>query len=344
MKLKKKVLIGVSTRNTPHFLRHFIRSFEMYDPGYPCDLLIVDEGSDNPQQLKLLEKLSKKYMVNVRDSTGRAQGTYEYVRKNYRNQYEYYFLMHNDSAILRSNWLSLIVKRINDESYVEPGLEDYPDIAKMPVGKAGFQGYQYGTLEYYLAPLKFQNTTVRGPYYYGDILLKHMGLEIPPHGVYQLINDDRHLWKNELFSKIDVMWNVEEFRKHKDTDMFKNINEFYNQNFTKIQYLEPKHIYNGNNWEGFQGVSEFMTSLAPARFGYRTHCMLGPGWLQEKVGWTEFWGLEYINHYGSHNFYKRMSLLHKVEEHIFRQTLKNEAALITYDKMVKKETNWVEAL
>jgi len=340
MELKKKVLIGVSTRNTPHFLSHFIRTFEAHDPGYEFDLLLVDEGSDNPKQLKLLEKLSKKYMIDVRDSTGRAQGTYEHVRKNYRNQYEYYFLLHNDSAILRNGWLDLAVKRINDNDYLEPGLEDYPETAKMPVGKMGFQGYMYGTLQHYLVPRLADGSKVRGPYYYGDFLLEQMGLEVP--AVYQLINDDRHLWTNDLFSKIDVMWNIEEFRKQKDTDMFRNIEEFYNNNFTKIQYIQPKEIYHGNNWEGFQGVSEMMTSLAPARFGFRTHCIFGDGWLQEKIGWTEFWGLEYINHYGSHNFYKRMSLLHKLDEMEFRKKLNNEVMLTICDKMVKAETDWVE--
>src|SRR3990167_10822104 len=98
--LKDRVLIGVSTRNTHVFLNHFVRTFENHEPGFPCDLLIVDEGSTNKDQLKLLEILSRKYKVDVRDNTGRAQGTYEHVRKNYVNQYKYYFLMHNDSAIL----------------------------------------------------------------------------------------------------------------------------------------------------------------------------------------------------------------------------------------------------
>src|SRR3990167_6484010 len=88
--MKNKVLIGVSSRNTHFFLSHFIRTFEKHDPGYPCDLLIVDEGSTNVTQLKLLESLSKKYMVRVRSNTGRAQGTYAYVWDNFKD-YEHYF-------------------------------------------------------------------------------------------------------------------------------------------------------------------------------------------------------------------------------------------------------------
>src|SRR3990167_8169085 len=105
--MKNKVLIAVSSRNSHVFLNHFVRTFEQHDPGFPCDLLIVDEGSTNLSQLRSLESLSKKYKIDIRDSTGRAQGTYEHVRKNYRNQYKYYFLMHNDSSILRDNWLKL---------------------------------------------------------------------------------------------------------------------------------------------------------------------------------------------------------------------------------------------
>src|SRR3990167_9842453 len=111
--MKNKVLIGVSSRNTHFFLSHFIRTFEKHDSGYPCDLLIVDEGSTNVTQLKLLDSLSKKYMVRVRSNTGRAQGTYAYVWDNFKD-YEHYFFMHNDSAILRNNWLKLAMDRMND--------------------------------------------------------------------------------------------------------------------------------------------------------------------------------------------------------------------------------------
>lgn len=346
--LKDKVLIAVSTRNTNVFLDHFIRTFEKFDPGYPCDLLIVDEGSTNTSQLRLLERLSKKYMIRIRDNTGRAQGTYEYVRANFKDQYQYYFLMHNDSAILRSNWLKVAVDRMED-NFVELGLEDYPDIAKRPVGKVGFQGYKHSALsagkipEYYLQPKKYRGMDIRGPYPHSETIFQYTGIESPK--VYQLINDDRHLWSNDLFSKIDVFWNIEEFRKRKDTDMFQNINNFYNNStFTKIQYIEPKEVYSGANWEGFQGVSEFMTSLAPYRFGFRTHCVLDEGTLQEEVGWSRFWGLEFLNHYGSHNFYKRMSLLHKIDEGEFRKKLNNEAMLTMCDKIVKAETDWVEKL
>ncbi|MEK6883016.1 MAG: hypothetical protein AABY22_25555, partial [Nanoarchaeota archaeon] len=230
---------------------------------------------------------------------------------------------------------------------IEDGIKDEPDICAMPVGKVGFQGYMHNALghgdsDYYLEPYKKDNQKIRGPYYYADILFNFMGLKLPR--IYQLINDDRHLWKNELFSKIDVMWNIEEFRKLKDTEMFKNINEFYNNNFTKIQHIEPKEIYNGANWEGFQGVSELMSSVSPYRFGFRTHCVLDSGTLQEKVGWTRFWGLEFLNHYGSHNFYKRMSALYNVDEDEFRKKLNNEAMLTACDKIVKAETDWVEKI
>ena len=341
--LQKKVLIAVSSRNTHFFLDHFVKTFERHDPGYACDLLVVDEGSTNQKQLKLLEQLSKKYMVRVRESTGRAQGTYEYVRANFRNQYEYYFLLHNDSSILRNNWLRFAIKSMHDDR-VEPGIEDELDIRKLPVGKVGFQGYMHSTLTgYYLEPLKKNGLKIISAYPYADKLLDFMGLEHPK--IYQLINDDRHLWTNDLFSKIDVFWSIEEFRKRRDTEMFKKINDFYNDPknpFTKIQHIQPIEIYNDANWEGFQGVSELMTTLAPYRFGFRTHCILDNGTLQEQVGWTRFWGCEIILHFGSHNFYKRMSLLHRIDEDEFRKKLNNEPILTACDKIVKAETNWVE--
>src|SRR3990167_1186136 len=342
--LKDRVLIGVSCRNTHVFLNHFVRTFENHDPGFPCDLLIVDEGSTNKDQLKLLETLSKKYKVDIRDSTGRAQGSYEHVRKNYVNQYKYYFLMHNDSAILRDNWLNMAVRRINDDSYVEPCLEDYPDVAEWPVGKVGFQGYLYSTLTgSYLEPLKRNSLKIQSAYPYAGTLLDFMGLKHPK--IYQLINDDRHLWTNDLFSKIDVMWNIEEFRKRKDTEMFRKINDWYNNGtFTKIQHIQPVEIYNGCNWEGFQGVSELMTSLAPFRFGFRTHNIIGDGTLQEEVGWSRFWGNEIVLHFGSHNVYKRLAILFKTSEELVREKCKEKSFLEVCTRLVKEETNWVEEL
>ena len=90
--MKDKVLVGFGTYNAPHFLQHLVESFERYDPGYDCELHIVDNNSDDIRQISLLEKYSKKHFVHTRENLGRAQGSYDFLWQNNKD-FKYYFFM-----------------------------------------------------------------------------------------------------------------------------------------------------------------------------------------------------------------------------------------------------------
>lgn len=326
--MKDKVLVSFASYNAPAFLEHLISSIERYDAGYPFDLLIVNNGSSDPLQLRLLEKYAKKYRVEDRENYGRAQGGYDFAWQNNKD-YKYYFFLHDDSAILRSNWLKVAVDRVEDESY-ESCLPE--SCRHLPVGKAGFQSYQWGD--------KYKYLRTGGPqlFRYMDPIVKFLEIDIPEY--YQHVNDDRYIIKNELLQKMGKVWNIECWKQLElaGDEGFKKVDEWFTVNLPNRSPFHPNERY-GWRYNAFQTMSEFLSDIAPMRYGYRTHNIIGDGYCQEELGWSKFWGLEYINHYGSHNLFKRMALVFKTKEEEVRKRFKDKVFLQICDNIVKKETS-----
>lgn len=341
--LTNKTLVSFCSYNAPQFLEHLMDTIEQHDAGSPFDLLILDNSSTDRKQRELLERYSKKYRIEVRPNYGRAQGGYDHAWQNNKN-YKYYFFMHDDSAVLCDNWLKVAVDRMEEPSLAE-------------IGKVGFQAYEWGD------KYRYTRTGHQQIFHYMDPIAKFLQIEIPE--LYQHVNDDRYLIKNELLQKMGHIWSVEDWKQlelcsqnpcstcgkgmgedpHCSNGYHRNIWSLINQWFE--EYLPNRTLFAPNErygwrYHAFQTVSEFLSDIAPMRYGYRTKCVIGNGYCQEELGWSSFWGLEYINHYGCHNFFKRIAILLGTTEESVRLRCKDKNFLHYCDNIVKRETKYVD--
>ena len=323
--MKDKTLIAFSTYNSPWFLETLVDSFSVYDAGAAHDVLIMDHSSSNPKQLKLLDKYSKNHKVVSRPNLGRAQGGYNFAWQENKD-YSHYLFLHDDSCIIRDNWLKVLIDKMGDKR-LEAGVPE--EVGRLPVGKVGYMAYPWGTNYEYLIEKS------RCLFYYMDPIANILDIKIPKY--YQHISDDKYLIKNGLLQKMDHIWNVESFRQMKDTIQFKEIDKFFEANLPNISPFAPDEIY-GPRYNAFQTVTEFLSDVAPMRYGYRTHCALGDGYYQDGIGWSSFWGHEYICHYGSHNLFKRLAILLNADEDLVRSRFRDKTFLKICNRIIKKET------
>lgn len=311
-------------------------SFARVDPGYPCDLLVLDNSSTDARQLRLLEKYAKSYRVETKPNFGRAQGGYDYAWQNNKD-YKYYFFLHDDSAFIRDNWLKKAVDRMNDKSIEASGMPRNSDTysfftySNWDIGKVGFQGYEWGNKQHYL------RTGYKQIFHYMEPLAEIMGFGIPQF--HQHLNDDRYLIRNELLQEMGHIWNVETWKEMESAgdDEWKRIDEWFVKNGleNKAEFLPSRYGYKYN---AFQTMTEFLSDMAPMRYQYRTHCVTGDGHCQEELGWSKFWGNEYIVHYGDHVVFKRLSQLLRAHEDDVRKRFSDKNFLNIVDSIIKKDT------
>ena len=129
--MKDKILLTVVTRNNPVLLSHLVDSIEKNDAGFPYDLLLLDAESDNIQHLNVLEKLSKRYMVQ-RIADDRVEASYNVAWEQNRD-YKYYLFMHDDCHVERENWLKVFVGRMNS-GHCEEIIKN-THLKALPIGK-----------------------------------------------------------------------------------------------------------------------------------------------------------------------------------------------------------------
>lgn len=339
--MNEKVLVSFSSYNSPVFLEHLVESIEKYDAGYPFDLLILDNSSTDSRQLKALERFAKKYKVEVKPNYGRAQGGYDYAYRNNPN-YAYHFFLHDDSAIIRNNWLKVGIDRINDkslESVIDPyndsnvhlcGIHPFSPMCR--VGKVGYQGYEWGSHTKYFR-------TKRNQIFYYMQWIDCIKDKVPAY--YQHLNDDRLLYTKECLDAIykggDRIYNIEYWKQMENSELWNSIHTWFKEaNLHNEAPFAPNDRY-GSNYNTFQTISEFLNDTNPIRHEFRTHCLLGDGYSQEDLGWSKFWGNEYIVHYGDHVVFKRLSLLFKSPEEQIRAKFKDKSFLTICDNIIKKE-------
>jgi hypothetical protein len=325
--VKEKALVSFSTYNAPSFVKLLIETLNETDAGFPFDLLIYDNSSTDSVHLLQLDKLAKTYDIRTRPNLGRAQGGYAEAF-NSQSDYRYYLFMHDDSFFVRDNWLRVAVDRMHDVSVEHPDLLPYKNY---PVGKIGYQSYEWGTLHHYL------DSTFPAIFRFMDPLNKSV-FHCPKH--FQHINDDRILYTNKALTSFlpPKIWNIEWFRNKEKWSMFQQVNDFFQKNYPGRGFIEPKETYSGADWEGFQTLSEFMNDITPMEHGFRTHNVIGNGYCQEKLGWDSFWGNEYIAHFGSHNVFKRLAIIFNTTEESVRASYKDVNFLRRCVNIIRKET------
>jgi len=334
MQTSDKALVSFSSYNSPHFLEHALETYERIDPGYPCDLLVLDNSNTDLKSLKILEKYSKKYRIETKPNYGRAQGGYQYAWENNKD-YKYHFFLHDDSAFIRNNWLKVAVDRINDQS-MEPDIITFADnpkeIQNLLVGKVGFQAYEWGNKHKYL------RTKYNQIFNYMDPVADILNLKIPQH--YQHINDDKVLYSKECLAAIGSVASIEDWKQKELTKdpIWLLIHQWFKQaGLHNNQPFAPADRY-GENYSTFQTVSEFLNDIGSMLNRFRTHCVIGDGYCQEEEGWTTFRGNEYISHYGDHVVFKRLSLLLNQPEESIRSRFKDRTFLTICDNLIKNDS------
>ena len=305
-------------------------SIEQFDAGSPFKLLIFDNESDNKEHLRLLDNYSKHHMVYRKPNVGRAQGGYQCAWWQNRN-YDHYFFLHDDSFIVRDNWLRVGIEKIQDAS-LEPELAD-KDVEHWPVGKVGYCSYEWGDL------FRYFRTGYPAIFRFLDKLLQTSTLLLDNDLMFQHIADDRILYSNACLTAIERIYNIEQFRDADGSPLLQEINNFFKEYYPGRGYIEPRSRYDKADWEGYQTWCEFMNDIMPMQRGFRTHNLIGNGYCQEELGYQSFWGNEYVAHFGAHNVFKRLADLCHVPENNIRQSYKSLNHLKLYASLIRNETD-----
>lgn len=325
--MKDKVLNVVVTRNHPVFLQHLFNSFQLFDPGYPCEFLIVDNISDSPEQLKVLDKLSKDHRVMIAEND-RVETSFNKAWLENKG-YKYYFFMHDDACANKDNWLKVFVDRLHS-GYVESIIEN-TEFAKLPIGKVGAQSQfwrSYSSVLGYSVQCLFLKGVL-------DILIPGKVPEI-----FKYCDCDRVLISAECLSDTNGIRNLEEFKElqRKDNGTFLKLCDVLNH---YLRYYDegvpPKYKYPpGECWNKFCLTMEMMNSVDPLVKGWRTVGLEGDGFLEEIHGYDGLWGNNYIHHYGSPNFREHMAKVFKTDKEEVRKHFEEKHFLIKMDRMVRE--------
>jgi len=327
--LLNKVLIIYVTRNNPVLLQHSFESFSKYDAGYSYEFLIVDHQSDNPQQLNVLENLSKKHKVVTYDNN-RVEVSFNKAYQENKN-YKYYFFLHDDVSANKDNWLKVFIDRMNS-GYVEKIVEN-TEFAKFPIGRVAAMHQPWRSYSSILG-------------YPVQCLFLEKVLEIMRPGkvpqMFKHCDPDRCLITNECLATTNGIRNLDEFK-----DMFYK-SDMEGLKFGKItkvleEYLPyydegipPKNLYPpGQWWNKLTLTSEFLNSTEPLITGYRTVGLEGDGYLEQIHGYDEPWGNDFIHHFGMPNVKQFLAKVFNGDAEEISKNFNNKVFLLKSDKAIK---------
>jgi hypothetical protein len=292
--MQDKVLVTVVTHNNHVLLEHFVRSLERHDAGYPYELQICDNSSEDKAHLNLLDKFAGKYKITTCEND-RVEGSF---LKSYtwNPGYKYYFFAHDDTFISSNGWLLKYIERLKS-NHVEKQIEN-TEFAKLPVGRVGALHQPWRTWDNMMG-MPIQCLFVR------DFLHG----QFPPHKVVQqfkYVDPERVLYTNECLEKARI-WTVGEFFDLKQNPNLKHIYDLACESLNRYcgypdEGIAPKSKYPpGECWNKITMLTEFMNSVGPLNHGFRSIGLEGDGFMEQIDGFDSPWGHKYIHHYGSAN-------------------------------------------
>lgn len=324
--LKDKVLVVTVTRNNPVMLKHMFESFDKYNPGYPCDFLIIDHESDSKEQLKVLEQLSAKHRV-ITEKNNRVEVSFDVGWK--KNQdYKYYFFTHDDTCANRDNWLKTFVDRL-ESGYVEEIVKQ-THLSHYKIGRVGaishFWRSYTSILGYSVQCLFLQE------------VIKIIRTSVPE--IFKYCDCDRVLVSNQCLVDTNGIRNVQEFMtmKEHDPETYRQLCEVLNKHLQyKDEGIPPKNLYPaGECWNKFCLTAEFMNSIDPLLKGWRTVGLDNDGYLEAIHGHDVPIGHDYIHHYGAPNFKEFIAKKLNTDSKEVAKNLNNKVFLMKCDTLVKK--------
>lgn len=324
--LNAEVLVVVVTRNNPALLENFINSITRYNANYEYKLLIIDHKSDNPEQKKLLDKLSKSYIVSERENN-RVEASFNSAWQENKNHKHYLFL-HDDTAVNRDDWLRVYVERLNN-GHVEEVIK-YHDYAKLPIGKVGSQSQLWRT---YSSILGYPIQCL----FLKDIV-KEIRDTVPE--MFKYTDCDRVFITNECLKATNGIRSVQDFKDLELTspDLFSKLCDILN---SYLQYndegIPPRELYpSGKCWNKFCLTAELLNSVDPLIKGYRTISLEGDGFLENIHGYDELWGHKYLHHFGASNFKQAIAKHLNTDAKEVSKMYNNKAFLIKCNRIVEQ--------
>jgi len=327
--MKDKVLTIIITHNNPALLEHMFESMDKHDPGYDNDILVVDATSDDPNQLKLLDKLSKKNNIRVETCTdNRVEANYNVAWKNNRD-YRYYFFSHDDMRIRVDNWLKAFIARM-DSGYYEESIKN-SHLTKFPIGKVG-AGTQFWR----------DYTNVLGHPVQCLFLKYALGVLRPGKvpEIFKYCDGDRVLISRECIEKTQGFRHVGEFLdlKVEDKEKYNELVEVLNK---YLSYPDigtyPSDLYPaGECWAKFSLLGEFMSSTDPLIEGFRTVGLKDDGYLEQLHGFATPMQHDHITHYGSPNCREFLGKVFGTGREDVKKHFNNKVFLMKCDKVLRE--------
>lgn len=322
--ISDKALVVAVTYNNPVLLKHVFESYKKYDPGYPCDFLVVDHS--NEPYVKLPYEVRE--MVAPND---RVEVSFDLAWRS-NPDYKYYFFVHDDACANRDNWLKVFVDRM-ESGYKESLIEGTSE-GNLPIGRVGSSTQYWRNYNSVLTP---------GNHSVGCQFLR-AGLEVLyPSSIpsmFKYSDNDRVLVSNECLKATDGVFNLGRFKtmEKEQPEKFAEVCEALNKT---LQYpdegVAPKDIYPpGQTWCKLLLLSEFMTSIEALVNGYRIVGLEGDGYLEQIMGYDQLWGHNYIHHYGAPNFKQSIARVMNADVNEIAKQFGNKIFLMKCDQIVQK--------
>lgn len=323
-----KALVVCVTRDNPILLQNTFSSFKKFDPGFPCDFLIVDHESTDIKQLALLKSLSAQGKV-VSYPNNRVEVSFDRAYREHPD-YAYYFFIHDDASANKNNWLKVFVDRLNS-GYVEPLIAN-THMAKFPIGRVGASHQPWRS---YSSMLGYPVQCI-----FLERYLKFVDPSCVPEA-FKFADPDRVLVSNECLKKSNGVPNLGQFDELKvsNPDRFKKICDVLD---SALPYhdegMVPKERHPpGQHWSKLTLLTEFLCSVEPLMNGFRTVGLEGDGFLEQIHGYDVPWGHNYVHHYGAPNMCQFAAKVLNTDPNEIKKSIKNNRILLLkMDDMVKK--------
>lgn len=320
-----KTLIIVVTRDNPVLLQHIFQSFEKYNPGAPCEFLIVDNNSQLAEQQKALDKLSKNYKITTEENN-RVETSFDIAWRKNQN-YRYYFFLHDDVCANKDNWLKIFIDRLHSD-YTEEIIKN-THLAKYPIGKVGA-----------LSQFWRSYTSILG-YSVQCVFLKQMiqimEKEVPP--IFKYCDCDRVLIRNECLKDTNGIRNLQEFKdlKSQNPNQFAQLCEVLRRDLPYYdEGIPPRNLYPaGECWNKFCLTAEFMNSIDPLIQKWRTVALEGDGFLEQIMGYDNPFGHDFLAHYGAPNMKQFVGKTMNCDPGEVSKHFNNKIFLMKMDKLIK---------
>lgn len=328
-----KVLVIIVTKDNPIMLQHMFESFDKFDPGYPCDFLIVDHESKSQQHFSVLENISKKANI-VSYENDRVEVSFNKAYWDNKD-YEYYFFMHDDAGVNQDNWLKIFIDRLKSNFYEK--IISNTHLKNLPIGRVGACSQpwrSYSSMSGFPVQCLFLEKVLE--------LLRNLSFpekyEIP--SIFKFCDPDRVLISNECMKATGLIYSLEFFNDlpHEEFDLIsKSLNEYLKY---PDEGIPPRDKYPaGSCWNKLTMTSEFFNSVMPLIRGYRTVGLDGDGFLEQINGYDVPWGHKVVHHYGSPNMCQFVAKFLNTDPEEVKKNLKNKVLLMRIDKMLKEYHN-----